>query len=322
MASTPANATNLTQDQLVKFLIQKLEYNVPIARFWNFMPTIGGKLRIERTNQFASADIDTMATILGDGTDVTTTTADDDESDTFTCGELAARYKVDYNAQDRFKYQSIDAVEALCACTRLTLMYFRKLDLDQAGSPVSGDFRSLYDIANASPSSGQVVDMASAAPTLAKLQEAWHLCFAGSSGPNVVMCNRRASRAIIKAYNDAGLIPETIEMDVPDPLTGGMKRGRFNTINGTPIVINDLVKTDGSNLTRIYFIVSGFCPDKQIYGATGIVPAGLDKTLFIRRESAEPSGSTTTRMNVTYTFPVATAVGTYSAVSVLKNVVV
>jgi hypothetical protein len=72
MASTPANATNLTQDQLVKFLIQKLEYNVPIARFWNFMPTIGGKLRIERTNQFASADIDTMATILGDGTDVTT----------------------------------------------------------------------------------------------------------------------------------------------------------------------------------------------------------------------------------------------------------
>lgn len=317
MPSTPANAANLTQDQLSKFLVESLEYKLQIARIWPFKGVLGGKLRYERTAQLeAIADINNMATILGDGTAITEKTAGADSSVTFTVGELATRYTIDYNAQDRYRYQSIDAVEAVLACKRLMYMYFRKLDL--VDSAASGDFPSLYDMVTAS----QKVTMGSGAPTLPKLQEAFHLVVAGAANVNCIMCNSRASRAIITAYNDAGLHPEQVEMEWIDPLTGGTKRQMMNAINGAPILINDMVATDLSNLTRIYFMVVGEDCSRHIHGVTGIVPKDLENKLFIRRESAEPSGASSSRMNVTYTFPVATAMGCGSALAILENVLV
>ena len=326
MASTPANAANLTQDVLSKFLLEELEYKLQIARIWPFMGVLGGKLRYERTAQLeAVADIDSMAQILGDNTPANADkTADADTSVTFTVGELATSYLLDYTAQDRFRYQSIDAVESVLACKRLMYMYFRKLDLVN-GNTLSGDFDSLFDIANdVAPTLGvgaNVVDMGSASPSLAKLQETYHLVVAGGAEANCIMCNSRASRAIIAAYNAAGLHPNRVEMEWVDPLTGGKKRQWMNAINGAPILINDMIETDVSNLTRIYMMVVGEVCDRQIHGVTGIVPKDLENKLFIRREAAEPSGATSSQMRVTYTFPVATAMGTGSALAVLKNVV-
>jgi hypothetical protein len=44
--------------------------------------------------------------------------------------------------------------------------------------------------------------------------------------------------------------------------------------------------------------------------------------LFIRRESNEPSAATSSRMNVTYAMPTATAMGCSSALAILEDVVV
>jgi len=196
----------------------------------------------------------------------------------------------------------------------LALLY----KLDKAnGNTLAGDFDSLYDIAGDSPSAGQIVDGATF--TLAKLHETFYKCFAGGIGPNAVMCNVRAALAITAAYQAAGLLQETVEIECPDPRTGGMGKQRVNAINGVPIYINNCIETT-ANTSRIYFVVFGFCTEKNIPGVTIIVPQETLNTLFIRRESAEPSGATSTQMNVSYTFPVAIAAGTYSAVSVLKDV--
>lgn len=323
MASTPTGASNLTTDQLVKNLLQKIEYNVPIARILPFMGVQGGKLRVERTNQFGGGDLSKLATILDDNGTIPVTADyqnNADESKTYTVGELAERYLLDYTVQDRYKFQSIDSVLAMAACERLMLGLFYKLDKAN-GNTLAGDFDSLYDIAGDSPDPGtgpvQIVDGSTF--SLAKLHQTFYKCFAGGVGPNAVMCNVRAALAITAAYQAAGLLQETVEVDFPDPLTGGTRKQRLNTINGVPIYINNCIETT-ANTSRIYFVVFGFCPEKNIHGVTCIVPQETLNTLFIRRESAEPSGATTTQMNVTYTFPVAIACGTYSAVSVLKDV--
>lgn len=318
MASIPVNAANLTQEQLSKFLVEALEYKLQIARIWPFLGVVGGKLRYERTNQLESiANIDAMATILGDGTDILDQTAGANTSVTFTVGELASRYKLDYNAQDRFRYQSIDNVLSVIACKRLYYMAFRKLDLDNAGVE-SGDYDSLYDMADPT----RIVDMAGVAPTVAKLQETFHLVVAGLANVNAIMCNSRGSQAIIKAYNALGMHPLQTEMEWDCPITGHKRKQMMNSINGAPILINDMVETDGDDLTRIYMMVVGEDCSRNVHGVTGIIPKDMEGKLFIRRESAEPSAATTSRMNVTYTFPVATAMGCGSALAILENVLV
>ncbi len=316
MASSPVNAADLTQEQLVKFLIEKIKWNVEIAPFWPTRGVVGGKLRYARTNQLSSADINAMATILADGANIVDQTPAVDENVTYTLGELSSRYKLDYNAQDRWRYQSIDNALSLLACLRCLLMSFRKLDLDNTSA--EGDYDSLYDMCDA----GQIVDMAGVAPTLAKLQETWHLVVAGTR-PNLIMCNRRASRAIIKAFNDKNMHPTEIEMMFPDPITGKKSPRRVPAINGTPILINDLIATaDGTDLTRIYMMVMGEDCEQGIHGVIGLVPKDLEGKLFIRRESAEPSAATTSLMNVTYTYPTATAMGCASALAILEDVLV
>jgi hypothetical protein len=317
MPSTPVDAVNLTQEQLVKFLIEKIKWNIEIAPFWPYRGVVGGILRYARTNQLSAADMNALATVLGDGSDVTNETPDVDESVTYTVGELASRYKIDYTAQDRYRYQSIDNALSVIACLRCLLMSFRKLDLDSAPG-VAGDYPSLYQMADAS----QIVDMGSAAPSLDKLQETWHLVVAGTR-PNVIMCNRRASRAIIKAYNDQDMHPEQVELMFPDPITGRQSPRKVPAINGTPILINDLIATTTpANLTRIYMMVMGEDCERGIYGVTGIVPKDLLGKMFIRRESNEPSAATTSRINVTYTMPTATAMGCSSALAILEDVLV
>lgn len=318
MASSPVDAVLLTQEQLVKTLIQKIMWNVEIAPFWPYRGVVGGILRYARTAQLSAADMNALATILTDGANVVDNTPAADEGVTYTLGELSSRYKVDYNAQDRWRYQSIDDALSIIACLRCLLMSFRKLDLDSVPGN-TGDYPSLYEMCDA----GQVVAGGSAAPTLDLLQETWHLVVAGTR-PNAIMCNRRASQAIIKAYNDADMHPNEVELMFPDPITGRMSPRKVPAINGTPILINDLIATtdDPGNLTRIYMMVMGEDCERGIHGVTGIVPKDLLGKLFIRREANEPSGSSTSRMNVTYAMPTATAMGCSSALAILEDVLV
>lgn len=69
-------------------------------------------------------------------------------------------------------------------------------------------------------------------------------------------------------------------------------------------------------------MVMGEDCEKGIHGVIGLVPKDLEGKLFIRRESAEPSAATTSLMNVTYTFPTATAMCCASALAILEDVLV
>lgn len=320
MASTPANVTNLASDQLAKWLIEDAPYKIQIARIWPFMAVQGGKISYARTPVLESvANINSMATILGDGDTITAKTADPAASNsTFQIGELATRYKTDYTAMDRFKVpNSIDAVESALAIRRLIYMYFRKLDLADAGTK-SGDFKSLGDMCAA----GNKFNSANgtAVAKLDELQKAYNLVTANNGRPNAIMCNSRAYRWIVSAWYNAGLKPEYIDTEWADPIRGTL-RGPQLAINGTPLYINDMIATDGTSKTKVYFMVLGdACDAGPTRGVTGIVPAPLKGTMFVRRETAEPSGSSTSQVTVDYTFPVATAMGSSGALAMLENV--
>lgn len=326
MASTPLNSINLTQDQLAKWLIEDMPYRIQIARIFPFMGIQGGKISYARTPALeAVADINDMATILGEGgtSGIAVQTADPAASNaTFTLGELATRYKIEYSSMDRFKYpNNLDAVESALAIRRLTYMFYRKLDLATTGNP--GDFPSLSDMCAA----GQRFNSAAApnaAARIDELQKAYSLITSNNGRPNAIMCNSRAYRWIMAAYYGVGTNPEYVPYEWTDPIKGKVTVP-LASINGTPIFINDMVATDDSApefYTRIYFMVLGdACESGPVRGITGIVPGPLKDTLFIRRESTEPASATSTSLiNVDYTFPVAIAMGSSGALSILDQV--
>jgi len=321
MASTPANAMNLTQDQLAKWLIEDAPYKIQIARVWPFMGIQGGRISYARTPALESLDdINDMATILGDGDEIVAQTAEpDDTNATFTLGELATRYKIDYTAMDRFKYPNdLDSVEASLAIRRLMYMYFRKLDLDMADTPKAGDFLSLSQMCEDDNRFDSTA--ATALAKLDELQAAYSLITANNGRPTAIMCNSRALRWIANAHFGAGIKPEFVTGEWSDPIKGTVRAPQI-AINGTPIFVNDMVATTGEDKTRIYFMVLGdACEAGPTRGVTGIVPAPLKSTLFIRRETAEPSGSSTSRINVDYTFPAAIAMGSSGALAILDDV--
>lgn len=333
MAISPANFINLTSDQLAKWLIEDIAYKIQIARVWPFMGIQGGKISYARTAQFDSGSIDALATILGDG-DATApadkTANPDTTNSTFTLGELAVRYKLDYSVQDRFKVPNdYDAVQSALAIRRLIYMYFRKLDLVQGASTLTGNFPSLNEVSPGGPinfcAPGQrfaSTNPAAAAAKLDELQRAFHLIRSNNGRPNAIMCNSRAARYIVSAFYNAGTLPEYVEAEWSDPIRGTVRAPQL-AINGVPIYINELVASAGSPaLTRVYFMVLGdACEAGPTRGVTGIVPGPLKDTMFVRRESSEaPTSTNSSRIVVDYTFPVATAMGSSGSLSILDDV--
>ncbi|MCA8919643.1 MAG: hypothetical protein KDB68_05065 [Planctomycetes bacterium] len=330
MATSPANSTNLTQDQLAKWLIEDAPYKIQIARVWPFMGIQGGKISYARTAALESlANIDDMATILGDGatSGITVQTADpDNPNTTFTLGELATRYKIDYSSMDRFKVpNNLDAVESALAIRRLMYMYFRKLDLGTTGG--NGDFPSLADMAvlgNVVTSAGASLDTAG---QMEELQQTYNLVTANNGRPTAIMCNSRALRYIVSTFYGLGANLEYVDAEWTDPTKGTVRVPQI-AINGTPVYVNDMIATvedpgpPATSLTKIYFMVLGDSGEAgPTRGITGIVPGPLKDTMFIRRESSEPvAASSTSQINVDYTFPVATAMGSSGALAILEGV--
>lgn len=198
MATTPANSVNLTQDQLAKWLIEDLPYRIQIARIFPFMGIQGGKISYARTPVLETeANISSMATILGEGgTSGITKTADPAASNsTFTLGELATRYKIEYSSMDRFRYpNNLDAVESALAIRRLIYMFYRKLDLATTGNP--GDFPSLSDMCLATQRFASAAAPVAAAARIDEPQKAYSLIKSNNGRPNAIMCNSRwAGRA-------------------------------------------------------------------------------------------------------------------------------
>ncbi len=321
MATSPLNITNLTQDALAKWLVEDFYFKIQIARVFPMMAIEGGMISYARTPALqAMAEINSMATILGDGTQgIAVQTASPQAMNvTFSLGTLATRYQLDYSGQDRYKSpNNIDATLAALAIRRLTYMQCRKLDLDTTGNP--GDYPSLYDMCAASnlvtSSNGTALQR------LEELQQAYSLVTANNGRPNAIMCNSRALRWIIAAYHGASILPGFVECEWGDPLKGTVRAPQL-AINGTPIYINEMVASNVEQLTRIYFMVLGDSGEAgPTRGITGIVPAPLKDTLFVRRESSEPASVTSTSLiNVDYTFPVATAMGSSGALAILEGV--
>jgi hypothetical protein len=314
MATSPVNVINLTQDALAKWLVEDDPKIAQIARVWPLMGIEGGMLTYARTAVL------TPASILGDGTSgIASITPAVGSPTTFTLGELAARYKLDYSAQDRWKVpNNVDATLAAIAVRQCMYGCFRKLDVVTSGGP--GDYPSLYDLCAAT----QLFASTNGTPAqrLDELQMAYQLVTANNGHPTAIMCNRRGKRWITAAYQEAGLNLEYVECEWTDPMKG-VARGPQMAINGTPIYINDLIETTDvpEEFTRIYFMVLGDSGEASpTRGVTGIVPAPLKDTLFVRRESSEPAAGTTSLINVDYTFPVGNALGSSGALSILEGV--
>lgn len=316
MATSPVNVTNLTQDQLAKWLTEEFYQKIQIARVMPFMGIEGGVISYPRTAQLS------IALPLGDGTTAianqTPTVVAGNA--TFELGELATRFTLDYSAQDRFKHpNNLDALLSAAAIRSLSYGFFRKMDVQTSGT--NGDFPSLRDLCIAANRFDSANGTALA--RLEELQCAYNLVNANNGRPNAIMCNSRAWRWIVAAHHSAGLMPQYVECEWTDPLKGTV-RGPQLAINGTPVYINEMVETVGESpeeFTRIYFMVLGDSGEAgPTRGITGIIPAPLKGTMFVRRESSEPATTTSSLINVDYTWPVAIAMGSPGALSMLESV--
>lgn len=330
MALNSAQALTLSQDQLAKWLLEDIQFHLQIAPFWPFIGIQGGKLRVERT-QLEPTDlsgIDDFATILADGGAITDETASSDSTGTFTIGELAVRYQLDYTAQDRFKYPNdMDALESALSIKRLLYMYFRKLDLLDAAA-ADGDFLSLRDIARANRTFAPSAATPVTSPGVPVLDDYYKAYWTVTEGgrPNAIMSNSRALRQFVGVCQAAGFQPQYVMMEWEDPIRGTI-RVPVTSLNGTPWYINDLIATealDDKDSTRIYFMNLGETGKAGgPNGVFGIVPAPLKDTMFVRRETPvveDNTGAGVSVVNVDYAFPVANAVASRGAIAVLDFV--
>jgi hypothetical protein len=316
MATSPDNVTNLTQDQLAKWLTEEFYQKIQIARVMPFMGIEGGMISYPRTPQLS------VALPLGDGTTAIANQTPNvvASNATFALGELATRFKLDYSAQDRYKVpNNLDALLSAAAIRSLSYGFFRKMDASTSG--VNGDFPSLRDLCIAA----NRFDSNNGTPLqrLWELQTAYNLVNANNGRPNAIMCNSRAWRWIVDAHQGAGLMPQYVECEWGDPQKGTTRAPQL-AINGTPVYINEMVETEGEPEeahTRIYFMVLGDSGEAgPTRGITGIIPAPLKGTMFVRRESSEPATTTSSLINVDYTWPVAIAMGSPGALAILENV--
>lgn len=225
---------------------------------------------------------------------------------------LGTMFRVCYTAQDRFRVpNNIVRIVKRLATRRLRYKFSRIMDTGD------GVFPSLESLA------GAVIPVG-APLTMTNLDDAWLSVHANDGHANAIFCNSDGLKAIWEAFYARNLNPEYLPADYPDPIEG-MRASLRPCLHGVRIYVNDLIETrpdaDGNFLTNIYFALCGDSGRNEGRGLTAIVPPKQNGSMFtFRMTPVVTATESLSTINVDATWPVGLAIGSPSALSMLKDV--
>lgn len=333
MTSNETSARLLSNDVLAKWLIEAFPFRIQLAPGFPFYPITGHELRYATTDMLTPG-----ATIEFSGPIPEDTKEPKDPNRVFKFAEIATHFRISYNAQDIFSSNVNDQTAVQMALAIRELLYkfwtlFESGDSDapQAPQAIGGsanlrEFDGLLKLVDPS----KVVDLKCQPLTLEALEQAKELVRTNDGRCVVIFTSSIGKRAIHAAHWQRGLKAEYEEMEFPSP-RGVTKRQKVVTFDGAPVFVNDLnqifecgsqgpgklippeqtMNLDGVDLgTHIWFFVMG---KNNLHGMT---PASLGSSMFVTRSTILPDGSTCVYH---VTMPVGIALGSASALSVIKN---
>ena len=309
-----SNANLLAQEHLAAWLIENSPIKLQIARLWPFLGVQGGTLKYAR-----ETGVLTPAEQISDCSGIADS-SDSAEEVSFVIRDFMTRYSVCFADQDRYRHpNSIDATEYALAIRKLLYAYFAFLDNIAAAG-------SLWNIMDAS----RRIAMGGLVPlTLDCMNQAYNLVVENDGRPTVIMASSRTLRSYQSLCYAAGYEPPKVAFNWYNPAKRRMEQSWAPAFNGTPILINDMMRSATLNdpaEQRIWFLALGDDGKSgPTRGVTGIVPEDLKGRMFIKRETngiadnTGGGGPPQSAIDVWVNWPVGLATGSQGAISVIHQ---
>ncbi len=320
-----AQARLLSDDVLVKWLLEDFPYRIQLSPIFPFIPIAADSLRYATTGVLPPA-----VTIGQCGPIPEDTKQPNDPNRVHRMAEIATHFRVCYKAQDIFSSNVNDQVAVQMALAVRELLYkFWTLFESGDASANPDEFDGLLRLVDPS----KVVDLGYGELTLEDMDRAKELVRSNDGRGTVIFASSIGKRAIHGAYWDRGVSPEYAEIAFPSP-DGSTKMQRVLLFDGAPVHINDLnqvfeyaenrpgelippdrvLNLDGFDppvATHIWFFVLG---QGNLHG---IMP---EKARSIIVRSTILADASTLVYHVT--MPVGIALGSLGGLSVIKNVTI
>ena len=311
------NAQLLSNDVLAKDLIEDFPWRIQLSSVLPFLPVTGDQLRYTTTGPLTPGGTIGAADAIPDNTN------QPNDPRGYALAELATHFRVAYKAQDVFSSNVNDqvAVQMALAVRKLLYKFWTLFESgDRTTNPNEFDgLLNLVDDAN-------VLDLNGRALTLEDLDQAKDLVRTNDGQNVVIFTSGPGKRAIHAAHWQRGLKADYQTMDLP-----GVGRKQMLQFDGAPVFINDLnqvVAIQNGDLgtlvsadkvipinpiqlpvaTNIWFFALG---EGQLHG---IVPQNAQN--IVVRSTHLPEEPV---LVYHLTMPTAIALGSVSALSVIKN---
>jgi hypothetical protein len=317
-----AQARLLSNDILAKWLLEDFPFRIQLSPIFPFIPVTGDALRYATTGPLTPA-----VTIGHCGAIAEDTVQPTDPNRVHRFAEIATQFRVCYKAQDIFSSNVNDQVAVQMALAVRELLYQFWTLFESGDSSANADefdgLLKLVDPAN-------VIDLGCRELSLEDMDRAAEMVRTNDGRCMVIFTNSIGKRAIRAAHYARGLEPGDTEMEFPCP-DGSARMQRILAFDGAPVFVNDLnqaFECKDSKLGKQIFPdrlgrVDGFSPAiaSNIWffvmgegNLHGITPEQADS--IIVRSTILADGST---LVYHVTMPVGVALGSVSALSVIKN---
>lgn len=223
----------------------------------------------------------------------------------FPMAELATHFEVCYKSQDIFSDTNDQvAVQQGLAIRQLLYRFGEQFEIGNTQNNPN-TFKGLKQLVNPS----KVIDLGGAPLTIEHLDQAKGLVRTNNGYAGVIITNQLGYEFIRKAHYNVGIIPETAEIAVPDPLNG-MRMQKVTSFDGFIVYINDKQPVMRQSRTNIWFAILGW---NHLHA---IIPESVGENMFVSRTTIRPDSS---QIVTHVTWPVGLALGSQSALAGILN---
>jgi hypothetical protein len=273
MPLTDTQAALLSNDSLLKGLLENDPKRIQLAGLMPFYATSGDRLTIPRVTaaNLGTAIWDTGGIAIAD-----TSAIPSSPNIAFPLKLLVTSFRVNGTAElDMSNVNDQVEIQILAAVKRMIYQFWATFNTGNASANPQ-EFDGLRRLAV----SGQTITArggSGGTPSLSELDQLVGLVKGNGGHPSVLYTSRKGFEAIRRAHWKQGITPETIDVPVADGRTGS-PTSKIMAFNGLPILVDDNVPNDetANNYTSIYALVLG-----RGDGVYGIIPEQC-KTEMIR----------------------------------------
>lgn len=226
-----SQARLLSNDVLVKWLLEDFPFRIQLSPVFPFVPVAGDALRYATTGPL------TPGSTIGHGDPIPEDTRQpNDPNRIYRFAQLATQFRVAYKAQDIFSSNANDQVAVQMALAVRALLY-RFWTLFESGdaSADPDEFDGLLRLVDPS----KVVDLGFRALALEDLDRAKEMVRTNDGRHVVIFTSSIGKRAIHSAHWVRGVSPEYELIAFPHP-DGSSTMQQVLKFDGAPVYVNDL----------------------------------------------------------------------------------